>query len=508
MLRSKLYSRLISNALWISLGVFLGRVAGFVREILIAGQFGVSLEADIAVVLLTAPDVLTNLLMGGALSAVLIPRFKRFGIGVRSDALFYKGTLVAGLFFVGIGAIASFHAGSLIVLMAPGLIGEGLARAENLLAQVVWAIPLTAIAGVSTAYLQSSGRFFIPAIGGLIFNIVIIFFILFSWHRKIDPLNGMVLAILVAASSRWLSQLFQVGLKKKFSWRMLRWKLGGGRLGVRYMQAVVSGGLIILLPVFARALASDQGEGYLSLFNYAYKLVEFPLGVCITALSVAVFPMLSQDFARGTNPRENIRVAIEWVLVASLSMTSCLWAFSLPIAQLVYERGAIGAEHTAGIASLFAIGIFSLPLQGVGTLLTTIFFSKGDTSTPLFVTISIYILYVPLGFIFSKWFGVEGVMFALVVLYTVLMVLYVVLLHVRHGISLWMILNVKRFLGVMTLMIVSGILMREGGLPLLFPSLAIPGIIVSLVVLLFFLGFKCLGATRVPFENIFRRGDK
>lgn len=93
-----MYSRLISNALWISLGVFLGRVAGFVREILIAGQFGVSLEADIAVVLLTAPDVLTNLLMGGALSAVLIPRFKRFGIGVRSDALFYKGTLVAGLF--------------------------------------------------------------------------------------------------------------------------------------------------------------------------------------------------------------------------------------------------------------------------------------------------------------------------------------------------------------------------------------------------------------------------
>jgi putative peptidoglycan lipid II flippase len=53
-----------------------GRVSGLFREIQLAAAFGVSVSADVAVLLLTLPDLLVNLVLSGGLSAALIPRLR------------------------------------------------------------------------------------------------------------------------------------------------------------------------------------------------------------------------------------------------------------------------------------------------------------------------------------------------------------------------------------------------------------------------------------------------
>jgi putative peptidoglycan lipid II flippase len=53
-----------------------GRLSGLLREIELAAAFGVSAEADAAVLLLTLPDLLVNLLLSGGLSAALVPRLQ------------------------------------------------------------------------------------------------------------------------------------------------------------------------------------------------------------------------------------------------------------------------------------------------------------------------------------------------------------------------------------------------------------------------------------------------
>ena len=58
-------------------GILLGRIAGFVRESFIVAHFGASEQADYAVLILTIPDLLINMLVGGAMGAALIPEFKR-----------------------------------------------------------------------------------------------------------------------------------------------------------------------------------------------------------------------------------------------------------------------------------------------------------------------------------------------------------------------------------------------------------------------------------------------
>jgi hypothetical protein len=89
-----------------AVSVFLGRITGLVREIVLAHVLGLGRAADLALFALTLPDSITNLLrggaiMGGAFGAVLIPEFKALQERRPSNArkLFVDATLLATLVF-------------------------------------------------------------------------------------------------------------------------------------------------------------------------------------------------------------------------------------------------------------------------------------------------------------------------------------------------------------------------------------------------------------------------
>lgn len=495
--------RLITSALWISLGVLLGRLAGFVREASLAAKLGVTLEADVAVVLLTVPDALTNLLMGGALSAILIPRFKQLGAGVRADALFCKGSLIAGGGVAFIALLASYRADWLLALLAPGLDVVSSIQAEELLRLVIWVIPLTALAGVSTAYLQAHGRFFIPAMGTLIFNVVVILFIAFGLDDW--GLGILVIGIMLGATLRWGSQLVRIRWYRGCYWRAVRWRLLGKGFGRRYLQAVAGGGLITLLPVIGRAFASTNGEGSLALFSYAYKLVEFPLSVCITVFSAAFFPILSQAFARGDDPSAGIAMVSRWILAISLSMAATLWAFSTLFTQLAFGYGKIGSDQVEAIGWLFAIGVLSLPLQGGCALLSSVFYAKSDTTTPLWVSLVAFIAFIPLGYTCARLAGPAGVMLALVLLYSLIFSLQAFLLSRYHNLSMWHLLSLRQV--VLLVFISSGVAVALKFFAAYLNSSPMLGLAVAAIVAaaLLILCLVCMGDRKNLIQWLFRR---
>ncbi|WP_219927722.1 hypothetical protein, partial [Aeromonas sp. HMWF016] len=70
--------KLFISGLFVSFALFLGRISGFLRELFIASSFGVSKTSDLIIVLLSIPDVLVNLLVGGALGMILVPEQKKY----------------------------------------------------------------------------------------------------------------------------------------------------------------------------------------------------------------------------------------------------------------------------------------------------------------------------------------------------------------------------------------------------------------------------------------------
>ena len=429
-----LLRHLVSAGLLVSGGILLGRLVGFLREVVVASKFGVSQDADIVLFSLTLPDFLINLLMGGALAAALIPEFKR-STSKKSDQLFLQSSFLASTGFCFLVAILVWNADHLVHLFAPGFGPDAVKHAVKLLTIVLWLMPLTALAGITMSYLQSKGHFAIPALGTFIFNTTLII-ALFFFVTDAGDFRVLGGAVLIGGLLRWASQLICMGTQGMQWTRPESWLISKD-LFWRYTQALAAGSLILVLPIIARALASLEGPGGFASLNYSIKLIELPMGVCLGVLASVIFPKLSEFFAQD-RIKEGKQLATDgvlWVFIIAYSVVLVFVCFGQPLTNLAFQWGVMPAEGIQDIALLVTIGITALPAQGILLLLSALANSKRDTKLPFYCSLVGVIVFVPLaGFLFPLK-GLNGIMMALVVAYWSILTAQIILLHKRHRLS-------------------------------------------------------------------------
>jgi len=412
--------KILISGIWVSIGIMLGRIAGFFREATIANTFGVSSTADVVILSLTIPDLMVNILVAGGLSAALIPEFKSH-TNRMAGVLFLQSSVLTGIVFSFVTFFLVYFSNELVMMFAPGFDAVTAEKANDVLAFVLWLIPLTVLAGVSTAYLQSKGQFAIPAMGTLIFNLCLVFGLIFYVADEKD-LDIFVWFVLLGGVIRWFSQIFR--LKGNFYlngfWK--KWLIHKS-LFKRYLQAVLALGILTLYPVIARAFASFQGEGGIAMTNYALKLVELPLGVVITVLSVVLFPKLAAAHKRDDQKGFSMMVeeGIFWSVILAVIIMVCIYSAADSFIYLVYGWGDIDADHLSDISSVLSIAILSLPFQAVIAMLVATCNAKKNTSMPLKASLIGLVGLLILCWIFEKSFGLDGVVIALVISYLVVM---------------------------------------------------------------------------------------
>jgi len=428
-----LLRHLVSAGLLVSGGILLGRLTGFLREVAVASKFGVSREADVVLFSLSLPDFLVSILMGGALAAALIPEFKRATVQT-ADLLFLQSSLLVGAGFSILVVLLIWQAEALIYLFAPGFDPASIQASRFLLNLVLWLMPLTALAGVTMSYLQSKDHFAIPALGTFIFNTTLVV-ALFFFISGAEDFKMLGIAVLIGGFLRWASQIIRMagqGMQwiQKGSW------LISTELGIRFLQALAAGSLILVLPVIARALSSLAGPGGFATINYSIRLIELPMGVALGVLASVLFPKLSEMFAQD-RPEEGVKLAVDgilWVFIIAYTVILIFLCFGEPLTRLAFQWGAMPAEATERIARLVSIGIVTLPAQGILLLTTALVNSKRDTKLPFHCSLVGIIVFVPLAWFLFRHYELKGVMIALVTVYWLMMGIQIMLIHQRHGI--------------------------------------------------------------------------
>lgn len=418
-----------------SFGLLLGRLAGFGRDMTVASAFGVSKESDLVILMLTVPDLLVNILVGGALSAALLPQFKKLS-NSDSHILFVQSSLILGGGFIVITAILYALVDVLVNFLAPGFDTQTASQASGLLKSVLWLIPLTVLSGVSTAYLHSKEKFAIASLGTLIFNLSVIVGLILLISLGFS-LATLAVFVILGGLIRWGSQLVFCELSKGRGGRLNK-NIVDRSLVKRYFQAMLSGGFLLLFPVFARSLATYSGDGALSSLNFALKLVEFPLAISITVLSVVLFPALSERYA-SKNASEYLSLARNGFLITlllSLATMVPLIIFNADFVALAFGYGKMTEPALDEISSLVAIGFILLPLQGCTTLLMTLFNSRLDTKTPMYINFLGLILFFILGVYLDNIYGLMGVMYALLVSHIFIFITSLTLLACKHGLAI------------------------------------------------------------------------
>lgn len=416
--------------LWVFGGILLGRIIGYGRELSIASTFGISDMADVVQAALSIPDVMFNLLAGGAVGAALIPEFTRRNPeernGLHRTALIW---LVSALILVAIAG--TVWPAPLSKLVAGGLSPRDSDLLIGLIRGLVFVVPLTAAAAVTRAYLHAHQRFASASVSTFIFNLGLVVGVILI--GKGAPLEVLMLAALAGAATSWLVQLAEAKIIRAPEATPVPLEPA---LALRYGQALAVGVLIFIMPVFAKSAASHFSEGSFTLMHYAIKLIELPLGTVLTVLSVVLLPSFAERL--DSHRDETLALAgsaLRITLMVAVAIAVPLAIFSQGFATAFFGYGAMGPDGARRVGELAAPLVVAMTGQAVLSLLTSLSHAKRDMVSPVVASVVALGAGVATGFIAAPM-GVTSIALAYAVTFAVLPLVLMALLHIRHRFDL------------------------------------------------------------------------
>jgi len=133
------------------------------------------------------------------------------------------------------------------------------------------------------------------------------------------------------------------------------------------------------------SFAASCAEGSVSWLNYAFRLVQLPIGIFGVAFSIAVMPVMARHAAKKDVPamRDTLVSSLTMVFCLTIPATAGLVLLAEPIIRLIFERGAFTAFDTVATAqtlTLYAIGLFA---YSANKILVPVFYALDDTRYPV-----------------------------------------------------------------------------------------------------------------------------
>lgn len=405
--------RLATAATIIMLGNVASRLLGLVREQVIAALFGPTATTSAFVAAATVPTMIYDLLIGGAISAALVPVFSDYAakaagdehLKVRAEArreLAHAAAAVLTLAFLALAllvvALLAFTP-QLVWLLAAGLDPAAQARSVALVRFMLPGVVFLGLSGVTTALLYARQMFGYPAFAVSIYNAgMIAFALLFA---PFVGINSLALGIVAGAFGQLALQW--PGLRDLRLRPTLDLRHPAVRRIVRLYAPVALGLIVTQVGVIVdRNLASHTGEDSMAVMRFATTLVQFPLGLTATALSFAILPALSRLGAAGDGAgyKATLTTGLRLVLLAILPATVGLLLLRVPLIQVLFEHGVFDARGTERTALAFLAYAPQLPFAAVDQVLIFAFYARQNTVTPMLVGVLGVLTYLVAGLVF------------------------------------------------------------------------------------------------------------
>jgi putative peptidoglycan lipid II flippase len=391
---------LAGSAGLVSFATFTSRIGGLVREQLFASLLGAGMYSDAFVVAFRVPNLLRDLLAEGALSTAFVPTFtERLVRGGKQDAYALANLVFTTLMIVtSVIAVAGILAATPIVsLIAPGFAATaGKLELTARLTRILFPfLPMVALAAVCMGMLNAQQKFFVPALAPALFNLAAIVVGIGLYFAEVTTpvaVVGWTLAVL-------LGGLVQLGVQVpplvRAGWRWRprfspRFDDAGLRQIMRLMAPAVIGLSATQLNILINnILASRLEQGSPSWINYAFRLMQLPIGVFGVAVATVNLAAVSRHAAAGdmTRFRATLAQALKLVAFLTLPATAGLVALREPIVSLLYEHGRFTASDTARTAAVLAAYAVGLYAYASVKVLAPAFYALKNPRFPMYASL-------------------------------------------------------------------------------------------------------------------------
>lgn len=391
--------RVTRAAVIISVGNIASRALGLVREMTKSYFFGAGGAVSAFDVASQVPTMFYDQLVGGMLSSALVPVFSDYArhddhqeLWQLLNFLLTLLTLVLGVVVLGVMLAAP----AIARLLGKGLDAPYLALAAQMIRVTAPAVFFLNVAGLLAAALYALQRFTLPAFNAAIYNATLVLVIV-VFGRALDTAAlawGLLAASIVQVAFQWPGlRGARLRLRSPFPLHPALRKVG---------QLYLPIGLGLLVDQAAVALsfnlASRTGPSGIAWMKYAATLIQFPLGLVVTAVSVAILPTLSRYATDADESafRATLAQGLRLVLILVLPAAMALLVMAEPLVAVLLQRGQFLPADTLATAEVLRFSILGLVFTALDQPLIIAFYARKDTWTPALVGVGTVIFYVGL----------------------------------------------------------------------------------------------------------------
>lgn len=396
---NKEWSGLHEAAILLAGTAFLSQILGLLRDRLLAHNLGASSSLDTYYAAFRVPDFLYASVASFVAVTVLIP-FLLVHVAHEHDKAKARH-FINSVFTVFIFSMLVICAFAFILLpylaqyIVPGFTAD--ARAEFVtLSRILLLSPLLlGISNLFGAVTQSLRRFFVFALGPVLYNIGIIFGIVFI--MPIFGISGIAVGVIIGAILHLLVQIpvleserlvpkITTHIDKKIIRSVIK-------LSIPRTIALSATHLATMVLI---ALASRIEVGSIAILILGMNLQSIPLSIIGMSYSVAAFPTLAKLWTGGNHEAflEQIVTASRHIIFWSIPAIVLFVVLRAQIVRTILGSGAFDWTATRLTAATLALFAISIVAQNLVLLYTRSFYAMGKTRVPLIANVSGAILIV------------------------------------------------------------------------------------------------------------------
>ena len=484
------------SALIIAVFIGLEKLLGFIRQLIIARQFGLSSELDAFNAANNLPDLIFALISGGALAIAFIPVLSEYLEEKGCPIMWDLFSRVANLVFLAtalLSALIAIFAGQLVgwqLGIAPGFVETQQALVIDLMRINLIATLLFSVSGLVIAGLQANQHFLLPALArsmydvGTLFGVIILApqtgyqfgpitlpaFGMGIYGLAYGTVLGALLFLLIQVPGliryqfRWVPK---INLRHPGVQQVLR--VMGPRIGTVFFIYLV----LIYIP---DNIASRLLTGSITALAYGWLIMQLPETLIGTAIGTALLPTISEQIAREERGifTQSLNRAMRVILALTLPV-SLLLAMVLRPMVAVFGFDPVGTEMVVWTARAFLVGLAGHALL---ELTARGFYAQQDAVTPLWASALMMVTFSVLALVISQLIGVAGVALANALAFTGEAVLLLYLLNRKFP-------GLLQFGSTLTRVVMASVVAALLVYLILSLPLPIPALIVAIVALAF-----------------------
>jgi putative peptidoglycan lipid II flippase len=393
----------------------LSRIVGLIRDVLISNVLGVSYITDIFIVALRIPNIFRRITAEGAFSSAFIPIFsKKLTLNKISAIKFSEDILFASLVvMILITSLLQILMPFIIYFIAYGFIDDPVKfnLAINFSRITTPYILLVSLSSIGIGILNSLGRYFASSFVPIIFNAVLVSVLLLPIDNITSVGYLMSFGVIISGIIQFILVfyfLYKSGyilkLKRPENLNLIN------KFSVVAKPQIITG-LVMQANIVLSGIIASFVEGGISILYYAERLYQLPLALFGISIGTVLLPTLSsldirKDFDKINPVITNI---IKFSLIMIIPSAVGLSIISVPLISVIYEHGMFSEINTVNVSKALIAFSLGLPAFVLIKIYLPIFYSIGDTKTPLFYSIISISINLILALLLFQPIGIVGI---------------------------------------------------------------------------------------------------